>query len=133
MKNLSRLIPVFKLLEDKCAIKAGSAIRKTESLRLQAEQLKQYRSEYQNLDTRVPLLLDNARSFVRRLDASIEETDQRVTAGLQQVEEEKQNWATAKSRRKAVELLVKKSGKKLNTESDDLLTYWQVRCRNSVE
>ncbi len=133
MSSFSRLIPLFKLIEDKAAAKTGRAINKYESLNNQLVQLKQYRAEYQNLDTDVPVLLTNANAFVRRIDNSIEETEQRLEARRRSVAHEKKAWSTASSRRKAVEILAKKDKNPDVDTTMDSLAYWQARCRNSDE
>lgn len=133
MGDFSRLVPIFKLIEDKAAAKTGTAIKNYESLHRQLQQLQQYRAEYQNIDTNVPVLLSNAKSFLGRLDSSIEDTEQRLAAKHRSVDHEKQKWSTARSRRKAVELLAKKDQKSTAGNTVDSLFYWQARCRKIDE
>lgn len=133
MGNFSRLIPIFKLIEDKAAAKTGIAIKNYESLNSQLNQLKQYRSEYQNIDTEVPILLENAKAFLSRLDSSISDTEQRLESKRLGVELEKSKWSTARSRHKAVELLAEKEKKKQKGSAGDPPLHWQARCRKSEE
>lgn len=116
-------------MEDKCALRTGQAIKRRDALQAQLTQIKHYRAEYQTHQTSVPVLLANARSFVQRLDSSIQETEQRLETQEQTVEAEVSKLTRAKARRKAVEKLLERQRLITDANNSHSDPVWQNRCR----
>ncbi|MEM7258278.1 MAG: flagellar export protein FliJ [Pseudomonadota bacterium] len=131
MSKLARLIPLFRLIEDKCAASTGTAIKRKETLEKQLQQIEGYRAEYQNHDTRVPVLLSNARSFVERLDTSIRETRSRIENQREVIDKEAAKLATARSRRMAVEKLSERQKAITDINTPIPHELWQNHCRKN--
>lgn len=131
MKDLVRLLPILKLLEDKCAARIAVSIRDRKNLESQLQQIKQYRMEYEGVKSDVPVLLANAKSFVRRVDKSIDETEQRVLDKNEEIKKEAEYYNLAKARYRIVEMLIKKQERMIEKNKSNSETEWQIHCKDA--